>query len=96
VTGEQIDATFFAQVEPTFGRRYDHERCEIVEYVTKAKVVAVTQTRPERPRRGVVVTKLTIRIPEAAFLPLRPEAIVVIPEDMTAPYPIEVEAGDPS
>jgi hypothetical protein len=85
-----IDATFFAQVEPEFVRHFGEER------VRKAKVVGLTQQRPERPRRGVIVVKLTIRIPEAAFLPLRPEAIVVIPEGMTAPYPIEVEAGDPS
>ena len=96
MSGNQIDTTFYAQVEPTFGRRYDHELGETVEYVKQAKVVAVTQNRPDRPRRGVVVTKLTIRLAEAAFLPLRPEAIVVIPEDMTAPYPIEVVAGDPS
>lgn len=89
----QVDATFYAQVEPEFGRTY--RSGETVDIVKSAKVVAVTQKRPDRPRRGVVVTKLTIRIPEAAFLPLRPEAIVVIPEDMTAPYPIEVEAGDP-
>lgn len=85
-----IDATFYAQVEPEFTRSFGEER------VKAAKVVGLTQKRPDRPRRGVIVTKLTIRIPEAAFLPLRPEAIVVIPEDLTAPYPIEVEAGDPS
>jgi hypothetical protein len=90
VTGKQIDATFYAQIEPEFFRSFGEER------VRSAKVVAVTQKRPERPRRGVVVVKLTISVPEAAFLPLRPEAVVVIPEDMTAPYPIEVEAGDPS
>ena len=85
---DHIDATFYAQVKPEFS--YNGER------VLRAKVVALTQAKPSHPRGGVVVVKLTIRVPEAAFLPLRPEAIVVIPEDMTAPYPIEVEAGDPS
>jgi hypothetical protein len=96
VSADHVNATFYAQVQPTFGRRYDAARHESVECVRSAKVVSITQSRPERPRPGVVVVKLAIRIPEAAFLPLRPEAIVVIPEDMTAPYPIEVEAGDPS
>jgi hypothetical protein len=85
-----IDATFYAQVQPQFYYFRGEER------VRSAKVVGLTQQRPANPRRGVVVTKLTIRIPEAAFLPLRPEAIVVIPEDMTAPYPVEVTAEDPS
>ena len=88
--GTYIDATFYAQVEPEFYRAFGEER------VRGAKVVGLTQKRPDRPRRGVIVTKLTIRIPEGAFLPLRPEAVVVIPEDMTAPYPVEVTAEDPT
>ena len=88
-----VDATFYAQIEPEFSSYVSREGDRAV---LGAKVVGLTQKRPERPRSGVVVTKLTVRIPKAAFLPLRPEAIVVIPEDMTAPYPIEVEAGDPS
>ncbi len=66
-----IDTIFYAQVEPEFTRSYGEER------VRRAKVVGLTQQRPTNPRRGVVVVKLTIRIPEAAFLPLKPEAILV-------------------
>jgi hypothetical protein len=90
VSAAHVDATFYVQIEPEFHRVYGEER------VRRIKAVGITQQRPERPRRGVVVTKLTIRLSEAAFLPLRPEAIVVVPDDMTSPYPIEVEAGDPS
>lgn len=96
MAGQHVDATFYAQVEPTFGRRYDHQVCEMVEYVKHAKVVGLTQNRPDRPRRGVIVVKLTIRVPEAAFLPLRPEAIVVVPEDMTVASPLVVVAEDPN
>jgi hypothetical protein len=85
------DATFYAQVEPTWSygrdRNGDHT-------VNGAKVVGLTQKTPDNPRRGVIVTKLTIRIPDAAFMPLRPEAIVVIPAEMTAPWPVEVTAED--
>lgn len=89
-------ATFWATVEPTFGREYDPKRCEYVEIVTKARVTGITQSRPDsRKKVGTVTMKLTIDIPDGAFLPLRPEAIVVVPEDMVAAnLPIEVEAED--
>jgi hypothetical protein len=38
--------------------------------------------------------KVTIEIPKGAFLPLRPEAIVIVPESLTAPHPVTVEAQD--
>jgi hypothetical protein len=91
--GRHIDATFYAQVEPEFSRWADVDGNREVQ---GAKVVTVTQKRPQRPRGGTVLVKLTIRVPEAAFLPLRPEAIVVIPEDMTVVAPVEVVAEDPS
>jgi hypothetical protein len=85
------DATFYVQIEPDFYRYSGGER------VRSIKAVALTQKRPAQQRPGTVLAKLTVRVPEAAFLPLRPEAIVVIPEDMTvASQPIEVEANDPS
>lgn len=93
---KHVDATFYAQVEPTFGRTWSSATSEWVDTVKDAKVVGLTQKRPERPRRGTVTVKLTIRVPEAAFLPLRPEAIVVIPEDMTVTTPLEVIAEDPT
>lgn len=89
-----VDATFYAQVEPEWSRYASHLTGE--KEVTGAKVVSITQGRPQKQRPGTVLTKLTLRVPKAAFLPLRPEAIVVIPEDMTVAAPIEVEAVDPS
>jgi hypothetical protein len=86
--GRHVDATFYAQVEPSLN--YDGSS------VSSAKVVSLTQKKPDRPKGGAVLVKLTIRVPEAAFLPLRPEAIVVIPEDMTVVAPLEVVAEDPS
>jgi hypothetical protein len=43
-----------------------------------------------------VVVKVTLRIPAAVFDPLRPEAVVVIPADLTDPHPVVVDAGDPT
>jgi len=85
------DAEFYVQIEPEFSNyvNRDGERS-----LRGIKAVGITQKRPVKPRRGVVIAKLTLRIPSAAFLPLRPEAIVVVPQSMVATSPIEVEAGD--
>lgn len=85
------DATFFAQVDPEWRNYYGQEPT-----LVGARVVTITQKRPRKPKGGTVLVKLTIRVPDAAFLPLRPEAIVVVPEDMTVVTPLEVEASDPS
>lgn len=87
-----VDAAFFAQVEPSWGWAPSGRDRPL----RGAKVVTITQNKPTRPRGGTVLVKLTIRVPAAAFLPLRPEAIVVIPDDMTETTPVEVTAEDPS
>jgi len=89
---KHVDATFYAQVEPEWSR---YRTVGGEKALEGAKVVTITQRKPSRPRGGTVLVKLTIRVPEAAFLPLRPEAIVVVPEDMTIASPIEVVAEDP-
>ena len=90
----EVDATFYAQVRPTFSTwrktpTGDHA-------VESAAVERVTQKRPARPVPGTVLVKLTIRLPKAAFYPLRPEAVVVVPESLAEANPIEVEALDPA
>lgn len=89
---EHQDATFYAQVEPEWSRWTDWKG---EHSLTGAKVVNITQKKPSRPRGGTVLVKLTLRIPSAAFLPLRPEAIVVIPVDMTEATSVEVTAESP-
>ncbi len=69
----------------------------VAAYEAARRIARVTQSKPSKPKSGTVLVKLTLRIPEAAFLPLRPEAVVVIPEDMAAASaPIQVEANDPT
>lgn len=87
-----VDAEFFAQVEPEWSHYLGNDGERVLR---GAKVVTVTQKRPARPRRDVVLVRLTIRVPRAAFMPLRPEAIVVIPDDMTETLPVQVEASSP-
>lgn len=87
-----VEATFYAQVEPEWGRTWAGED---EAPLRSAKVVRTTQQRPKRPQSGTVLLKLTVRVPAGAFYPLRPEAVVVIPESLTELGPIEVVAGDP-
>lgn len=85
-------ATFYLQLEAEYGSKWSGN--ERVEYVRGIKATTVTQKRPTKPRSGAVITKLTVEVPDGAFLPLRPEAVVVIPEGLTELVPIEVEAVD--
>jgi hypothetical protein len=83
-------ATFYVQIEPQF---YAFDKSQ----VQAIRAVALTQKRPARQRPGTTLVKLTVRIPDAAFLPFAPEAVIVVPEDMVAAgQPIEIEAGDPA
>jgi len=80
-----VDAKVFAQVEATrFTTRYDSNQKKSMPTVDGARVVAITQKRPDKPKSGCIVVELTIRIPEAAFLPMQPTAIIDIPDTFTA------------
>lgn len=92
-TTGHVDATFYAQVEPEWSQLSYWGEAD--RPLRGAKVVRTTQQRPDRPKPGTVLVKLTIRIPAGAFYPLRPEAIVVVPETLTEPHPVEVVAEDP-
>ena len=83
------EATAYLQLEPDFYIAYGGAEPT----VRSIKAVALTQKRPQRQKSGTVLVKLTIRVPDAAFLPLRPEAVVVVPESMTIIEPVEAEVG---
>lgn len=86
------DSTFYVQLEPVWGSRlYGSDELRL----DHVRAVRMTQDKPKKPLPGVVMVKLTVRIPEAAFRPLRPEAIIEIPEALTTHTPIEVVADDP-
>ena len=89
-----VDATFYAQVRPTFSSWQKTPTGDSA--VESATVERITQKRPVRPVPGTVLVKLTIRLPKVAFYPMRPEAVVVVPESMTEATPVVVEALDPS
>lgn len=87
-----VDATFYAQVSPTYSPWHKVNGEPKLE---SAKVVAITQGKPNKQQSGTVLVKLTIRLPGSAFLPLRPEAVIVVPENKILGQPITVEAEDP-
>lgn len=90
---KNVTATTYLQVEPEWNR---YSSAELEVDLRGAKIIASTQTRPKRQRPGTVLVKIAIQIPAGAFLPLRPEVTVVVPESMAKVEPIVVEAQEPS
>lgn len=90
---QTVKATVYLQVQPEHYRYASTDDKETGNDITRAKVVGSTQNRSERPKGGTVEVKLTIEIPKSAFLPLRPQATIVVPESLTSAN-IVVEAQD--
>lgn len=87
-----VDVECFIQIDPDWERHSGHDRPGDVR---SAKAVSITQNRSKSPKPGTLTTKLTLRIPKAAFLPLAPEAVVVIPAELLGVnQPVEVIASD--
>lgn len=93
MNNEMVDATFYVQIEPEWSR-YPLQRTGEKE-VYRAKMARATITRVT-PKAGTVNVKLTVRLPKAAFQPLRPEAVIEIPMEMIHASPIEVVAEEPA
>lgn len=94
MSSKTVKATAFLQIEPEWTRFFSGSERDDPSNVIGAKAVAITQKRSKSPRAGTVEVKVTIEIPTGAFGPLRPEATIVIPEDLTIPHPVVVEAAD--
>jgi hypothetical protein len=86
MSGETVDAITYLTVEGT-RRRYGDK------VVHAAKVARVTQNPPAQLSKDQVAVRVTIRLPAKAFDPLKPEALVVIPEELIQ-HPVEVEATE--
>lgn len=81
-----MKTTVYLQVEPHISR-YSGKPDSM-------HVARTTSSKPKKPLGGTVTVKVTLDIPVEAFMPLEPEATIVIPAAMIQPNPIEVEAGD--
>lgn len=87
-----MKAPAYLQVRPEwapYGSR------DSVAQVRGARVVKVTQKRSEHPEPGTVEVKVTLDLPASIFLPLLPEAVVVVPDNLAVAHPIQAEATDP-
>jgi hypothetical protein len=93
MAGETVRATVYLQVAP---ERDGYIARDNIRSIVGAKIVASTQGKSSKPKAGTVEVKLTIELPKAAFMALSPEAVVVIPETLTQPHPVTVEATDPN
>lgn len=76
-------ATFYVEIEA--------ERYSYTGAVARIKAGKLYQRRP-KDARGVVV-KLVVEVPDAAFEPLAPEAVIVVPESMVQ-HPMNIEVRD--
>lgn len=83
-------ATAYLQVEP----EWNYGSRDKASSVRGAKVVGVTQSRPGKPRAGVVIVKVNLQVPAEVFLPLQPEATIVVPAGFAEPHPVVVTAVD--
>jgi hypothetical protein len=82
-------ATTYLQIEAEAYERYGET------FIREISVVNATQRRPKKPRPGAVVVRLEVEVPDGAFLPLQPQAKVVVPESMAEQVPVVVEAVEP-
>lgn len=97
IMSETVRATVYLQVQPEYSWwAKQRKELDTANAIEGAKVVGLTQTKSQKPRPETVEVKITVELRRGAFLPLRPEAIVVIPETLTQPNPVTVEAGDPN
>lgn len=83
---ETVDATAYLIIE---GERYrwDSEGAP----VRGARIAGSRKKKPSQLTGDQVVVKVTVRLPKAAFEPLRPEALVVVPEELVQ-HAVTVEA----
>lgn len=83
--------TFYVQFEPEFIGPNNNVRAIRATTLTKGRP-AVSRSR----RTGSVVVKMTVEIPDQAFKPLEPEAVITIPASLTEVLtPVEIEATAP-
>ena len=80
------EAKFFVQLTPEITASG---------YVRKLTADRVTQRRPSQPLPGSVTIELTVKIPDAAFLPLKPAAVIDIGAEHVLVNPVVEVVSEP-
>jgi hypothetical protein len=88
MANETVRATGYVVVEGRRSRYYPDNGVE------SARLVAVKQNKPTTLTGDQVAIKVTIELPKAAFEALRPEALIVVPEELIQ-HEVQVEAVEP-
>lgn len=93
---DHVDVPVYLLVEPVWRDAHFWRDEKGRAHLDGAKVVKATQGRPTVGRRGGVITKITLRIPAGAFLPLEPHAVVHVGLDDLETVVIEADAPEPA
>lgn len=83
------DTTFFVQI-----KKHDQSRYRNGKYISTS-AVKITQDEPVRLESGCVAIKLTVRLPEEAFHPITPSAVIDVPSSLVQPQ-MHIIVEDPS
>lgn len=59
-----------------------------------ARMSRITQNKPTNLANGAVAVAITVQIPAAAFEPLKPAALIVVPEELVQ-HEVTAVASDP-
>jgi hypothetical protein len=62
--------------------------------ITEVSIAALRKGRPRTLDPDEIVVKIRVQVPDDAFDPITPDALIVVPADLTLRGPIEVEATD--
>lgn len=81
-----MKTTFYVAVEPRFNRYWPERLMKLI--ATK-----VTTKKPSLSN-GAIAVKLTLEIPDEAFMPFEPAAIIHVPAELVTKDEISVEAVD--
>lgn len=82
------DATFYVQIERKKRPQYRTGKG----YVS-ASAVKITQDPPTSLAKDTVSVKLTVQLPDAAFDPITPSAVVTVPDSLVQ-HPLHIIVED--
>lgn len=86
-----IGSEFYVTFTPEFVRRYSDSEDPRVRSVQPK----LTKTRPRGSEtKGAVVVKMKVLLPEEAFVPLAPEAVIEVPLENTETVRVQVLPPD--
>ena len=87
-------ATVYLVVEATRAKWRDANRETGLCPVDSLRVVAMRTNRPATLKADQIAVKVRLEVPDSAFNPLTPIAVIVVPEEMALRGPITADVQD--